>query len=161
MRRISLLFLVILAILVLSTCEEFDPQWAGKWVATVDTAVITLDLGKWEGTLTVENSDPPPEGATLTIVEGELDGDENTIIAEITSIYREFQDYPDETIDNPFFIILYITCPPDPNEFPGCLGLDYPCSASYTIEGDTITLTGDLILALTNKATNTLIATKL
>ena len=156
MKRIVFLILIIPAILMLSTCEEFDPQWAGKWVATVDTAVITLDLGKWEGTLTVENSDPPPEGATLTIVEGELDGDENTLIAEITSIQRDTND----PITNPYTIILFVTRP-DSEECRGCLGLSYPLSASYTIEGDTFKLWGDLILALTNNVTDTLIATKL
>ena len=157
MRRIVFLFLIIPAVLLLSTCEEFDPQWAGKWEATVGTAVITLDLGKWEGTLTV---DDPPADVKLTIVEGKLEGDDNTIVAEITSIYRKFQDDTEVTEDNPFSIALFVTCPPNPDDLPGCLGLNYPLSASYTIAGNEFTLSGDLILALTNNVTDTLIATK-
>ena len=90
MRRIRFLFLIILAVLLLSACEEFDPQWAGVWVddSTVTDVVIELDLRKWSGTLTVENSKPTAI-AKLTIVEASLDGDENTMIAEITSIYRK------------------------------------------------------------------------
>ena len=160
MRRIGLLFLIILGILLLSSCEEFDPQWAGVWVATIDQAVVTFNFSKWEGTLTVDDSDPAAE-VKQTIVEGKLDGDENTLIAEITSIYRKFQDDTDELITNSIGILLFVTCPSNPYDLPGCLGLNYPLSASYTIEGDTFTLWGDLILALTDKETNTLIATEL
>ena len=85
-----------------------------------------------------------------------LDGDENTIIAEIKSIKRD----TDDPIIDPITIILYVTCPSDPATMPGCLGLDYPLSASYTIEGNKFTLWGDLILALTNNETNILIAEK-
>ena len=159
MRRIVFLFLIISAVLLLSTCEEFDPQWAGRWEATIDTTDITLDLGKWEGTLTVDNSDPAAD-VKLTIVEGKLDGDENTIIAEITSLYRKFQDDTEKLVTEPFGIVMFIVCPPIPDDLPGCLGLNYPLSASYIIEGDTFKLWGDLILALTNNVTNTLVATK-
>jgi len=159
MRRIGLLFLIIPVVLLLSTCEEFDPQWDGLWVATIGQAVITLDLDKWEGTLTVDNSDPAAE-VKLTIAEGKLDGDENTLIAEITSMYQKYQDDTEKHITEPILIVLFVTCPSNPDDLPGCLGLNYPLSASYTIDGDKFTLWGDLILALTNNETHTLTATK-
>jgi hypothetical protein len=166
MRRIGFLLLIIPAILLLGTCEQFDPQWAGVWVddSTIDNVVITLDFSKWSGTLTVENIDniDPNVEVKRTIVQGSLDGDEDTLIAQITNICREFwdEDRDPDCITDPDFIFLYIVHPPDPDVCPDCLGLDWPCSANYKIEGNTITLWGDLILALTGKVSNTLIATK-
>jgi hypothetical protein len=162
MRRIGFLFLIILAILLLSTCEQFDPQWDGVWVddKTIDYVVITLDFSKWSGSLTVDNSDPTAE-VKQTIVEGYLDGDENTLIAKITSIYQKYQDDTEVLITDPITIYVFVITPPDPVDCPGCLGIEWPCSAAYKIEGDTITLTGDLIFALTNNVSNTLTATKL
>jgi hypothetical protein len=162
MRLIRFLFLIILAVLLLSTCEEFDPQWAGVWVddTTVPKVVITLDFNKWSGSLTVENNNPTAD-AKLTIVEGSLDGDENTLIARITSIYQEYWDGRDPVLmTDQNIIILYVTLPPDPGSCPGCLGIKWPCSAVYNIVGDTITLTGDIILALTENVSNTLTATR-
>jgi hypothetical protein len=164
MRRKGLLFLIIPAILLLSTCAEFDPQWAGIWVdnTTVPNVVITLDFSKWEGTLTVDNSDPPENGVQLTVVQGDLDGDENTLLAEITSIYQKYNDSEETevTITHPVTIYVFVITPPDPVDCPGCLGIEWPCSASYKIQGDTITLTGDLIVALTDGVSDTLTATK-
>jgi hypothetical protein len=162
MRRIGFLFLIIPAILLLSTCEQFDPQWDGVWVddKTIDYVVITLDFSKWSGSLTVDNSDPTAE-VKQTIVEGYLDGDENTLIAKITSIYQKYQDDTEVLITDPITIYVFVITPPDPVDCPGCLGIKWPCSAAYKIEGDTITLTGDLIFALTNNVSNTLTATKL
>jgi len=161
MRRIFLLFLIISAVLLLSTCEEFDPQWMGTWVATVDDVEITLDLEKWEGTVTVVNNDTAPLSgdALLTIIKGSLDGDETTMTATITYIYQEYKDVVDPLVtEDPFEIIYVVTTLPSIDcEY--CLGLKWPCSVSYVIEGDTITLTGELISALT-KGPNTLTATK-
>ena len=160
MRRIVLLFLIIPAILLLSTCEEFDPQWAGVWVddTTVPNVVVTLDLKKWEGILTVENSDPEAN-YPLMIVEGDLSGDEDRMIAEITSVYRKDKDGFEDHYVDPIVIYIFVITP-DSVDCPGCLGLDWPLSASYKIEGDTITLTGDLIYALTTELSNTLTATR-
>ena len=161
MRRFRLPLLIIPVILLLSTCEQFDPQWMGTWVATVDDDVITFDFDKWKGTVTVINNDPVPQpGDTLlTIVEGSLDGDENTLIATITYIYQEYQGVADPLVTaNPFEIIYVVTTPPS-DDCLYCLGLKWPCSVSYVIEGDTITLTGELISALT-KGPDTLTATK-
>jgi len=163
MRRFRLPLLIIPVILLFITCEQFDPQWMGTWVATVNDVVITLKLEKWEGTVTVVNNAPDhePEDAKLTIVEGSLDGDENTLIATITSIYEEYWDGTDRLVTDPIFIYLYVTMPPTtPPDPPGGLGLQWPCSASYVIEGDTITLIGQLISALTKNELDTLTATK-
>ena len=163
MRRIILLALIIPAVLLLSTCEEFDPQWNGVWVddTTVSDVVITLDFAKWSGTLRVENNDPTPEPdeAVLTIVEGSLDGDEDTLTATITYLYQEYGNgsfFEEDVIP---LIKLFVITAPDEN-CPKCLGIAWPCSAAYKIEGDTITLTGDIILALTEDASNKLTATK-
>jgi hypothetical protein len=161
MRRIGLLFLIIPAILLLSTCEQFDPQWAGVWVdnTTVSNAVITLDFSKWSGSLTVDNSDPNAE-VKLTIVDGYLDGDENTLIAEITRIYQKYKDGSELLTTDPLEIYAIVITPPDNVHCPFCLGLDWPCSVTYKIEGNTIILTGDLIFALTGQVSNQLTATK-
>jgi hypothetical protein len=147
--------------LLLSTCEEFDPQWNGVWVddTSVPNVVITLDFSKWSGILTVENSDAAAV-VEFTRAEGSLDGDEKTIIATITSIYQKYKDGSEVHITDPLMIYLYITTMPHPIDCPGCLGLEYPCSATYKIEGDTITLTGTLILAVTGNVADTLVATK-
>ena len=165
MRRFRLPLLIIPVILLLSTCEQFDPHWMGTWVddSPVPFVVITLVLDEWEGTVTVENSDPDhePKDAKRTVVKGSLDGDENTLIATITSIYEEYWDGTDRLVTDPIVIYLYVTMPPTtPPDPPGGLGLQWPCSASYVIEGDTITLIGQLILALTKNELDMLTATK-
>jgi len=134
----------------------------GTWVATVDDDVITFDFDKWKGTVTVINNDPDPQpGDTLlTIVKGSLDGDENTLIATITYIYQEYQGVADPLVTaNPLEIIYVVTTTPS-IDCPYCLGLKLPCSVSYVIEGNAITLTGELVFALTEKVSNTLTATK-
>ena len=146
MKRIFLPFLIIPAILFLSSCEQFDPQWAGVWVDedTLDDVVITLDFKKWEGTLTVQNSDANDE-VKLTVVEGELDGDEDTMLATIKSIYQEYWDpLHDPQLLTDIAAYVYITLKP-----PDGLGLDWPCSVYYEIEGNTLVLKGALIAALT------------
>jgi hypothetical protein len=160
MRRIGFLFLIILAILLLSTCEQFDPQWDGFWVddSTVPNAVITLDFSKWSGRVTVDNG--PDADVPLTIVDGYLDGDENTLVAEITRIYQKYKDGSELLATDPIEIYAIVITPPDDVHCPFCLGLDWPCSVTYEIEGDTIILTGDLIFALTGKVSNQLTATK-
>ncbi len=89
MRRFRLQFLIVPIILLISACEQFDPQWMGTWVddTTVPDTVITLDFDKWEGTVTVVNNDPSAT-IRLTDVEGSLNGDEDTILATITSLYQ-------------------------------------------------------------------------
>ena len=161
MKRFLLPLLVFLATLLLSTCDIFDPQWAGVWVddTTVDNVVITFDLEKWEGTVTVENNnDIPPPYAWLTIVKGDLDGDEDTLIATIRSIDQKNQDYPegfDEPLVYPFLLAYVKTAPPGGLGLPGLEN-----SVSYSIEGDTITITGQLILVLTNNESDTLTVVK-
>jgi hypothetical protein len=130
---------------------------------TIDNVVITLDFSKWSGTLTVENIEnlDPDVGVKRTIVQGSLDGDEDTIIAQITSICWEYwdEDKDEDCTTDQKMIIAYIVAPPGENNSGG-LGLDWPCSAKYKIEGDTIILTGDLILALTKNVWNSLTATR-
>jgi hypothetical protein len=135
----------------------FDPQWAGVWVdeKTVDKVVITFDLNKWEGIVTVQNNnDNPPPYAWLTIVKGDLDGDEDTLIATIRSIDQENQDYPDG-FDEPLvypLLLAYVTAdPPDGLGLPGLAN-----EVIYTIEGNELTLTGQLILVLTEGESDTL-----
>ena len=155
MRRKGLLFLIIPAILLLSTCEQFDPQWAGVWVDedSVDDTVITLEFRKWEGTLTVQNNDSNDE-VKMTVVEGKLDGDEDTMLATIESIYQEYWDpLRDPQLLTDVAAYVYITFTP-----PDGLGLDWPCSVYYEIGGNTLTLKGALITALTMGESDTLMA---
>jgi hypothetical protein len=158
MRRYLLPSLAFLASLLFSTCDTFDPQWAGVWVdkTTVDNVVITLDLEKWKGTVTVEdNNINPPPYAWLRIVKGDLDGDEDTLIATIRSIDQKDQNHPDgfdEPLVYPFLLAFVKADPPDGLGLPGLEN-----AVSYTIEGDTLTLTGQLILVLTGEK-DTLVA---
>jgi len=160
-RRYLLPGLAVIASLLLSTCEKFEPPWAGVWVdeKTVNKVEITFDLEKWEGTVTVvNNNDNPPPYAWLTIVKGDLDGDEDTMIATIRSIDQKNQDYPDG-FDEPLvypFLLAYVTA--DPPDGLGLPGLEN--AVSYTIEGDELTLTGQLILVLTENEADTLVAAK-
>lgn len=159
MRRYLLPSLAILTSLLCSTCNLFDPPWAGVWVddTTVDKVVITFDLEKWKGTVTVEdNNDNPAPYAWLTIVKGDLDGDEDTMIATIRSIYQKNQDYPDgfdEPLVYPWLLAIITADPPEGFGLPGLEN-----AVSYTIEGDTLTLTGQLILVLTKNESNSLMA---
>lgn len=146
MRRYAVIVLAILCIPLLSTCNPFDPQWVGIWVddETVPNVTITFDLGKDEGTVTVENSGSEAY-AWLTIVTGSLDGDEDTLIATIRSIYQENNDNPTGTTLTGFMLLVYATTPP-PDGL-GLAGLEN--SVSYSIVGDTITLKGELITVIT------------
>jgi hypothetical protein len=161
MRRYLLPSLALLSCLLYTRCETFDPQWAGIWVdnKTVDNVVITLEFEKWKGTVTVENdNDSPPPYAWLTVVRGGLDGDEDTLIATIRSIDQKNQDYPDG-FDEPLtgiLLMVYVTT--DPPDGLGLPGLDN--AVSYTIEGNTLKLTGQLILVLTENVSDTLTAVK-
>jgi hypothetical protein len=158
MKKLALPFFIILVILLLSTCETFDPQWMGVWVDenTVDNVTIRLELAKWEGVVTVKNNDPNGT-VKLTIVEGSLDGDEDTMLASITSLYQEYWDESDPVLlTDPILIYVYVTTAPDDVKCPGCFGLDWPCSVSYTIEGNKLTLVGPLISVLTDGASDTL-----
>ena len=161
MRRFRLPLLIIPVILLLSTCEQFDPQWMGTWVddTTVPDTVITLDFDKWEGTVTVENNDPAAT-IRLTVVEGSLNGDKDTILATITSLYQKYGDGSEILLTDPNLIFGYVVTPPDP-DCPTCLGLEWPCSVSYHIEGETITLTGPLVSVLTDGVSDTLVAERL
>jgi len=131
----------------------------GTWVdgTTVPDTVITLDFDKWEGTVTVRN-DNPAATIRLTVVEGSLNGDEDTIVATITRLYQKYGDESEILLTDPGTIFGVVVTPPDP-DCPFCLGLEWPCSASYEIKGDTITVTGELIFALT-KGYDTLRAVK-
>jgi len=152
MRRYRPGILAILIVCLLTTCNMFDPQWMGVWVdaTTVDQVTVTLDLGKDEGTVTVVNTDPDAE-TSLTIVEGSLEGDEDTITATITYLYAKRNDSPEpfET-DNPAFIEAYMRT----------LGVARTNSCSYTIEGNTFTIWGPLISVLTENVSDTLTAIK-
>ncbi|MBA7572797.1 hypothetical protein ES708_14583 [subsurface metagenome] len=152
MQRYRLQLLAIIVLFVFSACDTFDPQWIGIWVddSTVENVKVILDLGKDEGTVRVENSDPTAE-ISLTIVDGSLEGDEDTITATITYLYAEENDPPAvfET-KNRAMIEAYLRT----------LGVGRTNSCSYTIEGDTLTITGQLILVLTTNESDTLTAVK-
>ena len=163
MKKKFLPFLIVPDILLLYSCEEFDPQWNGLWKddTTITDVVITLDFAKWSGTLKVENNNPTPEPdeAVLTVVEGSLDGDEDTLTASITYLYQEYGDGSSLEETRPLAIYVFVTTVRD-DSCPKCLGIDWPCSVAYNIEGNRITLTGDIILALTDYVSNTLTATR-
>jgi len=163
MKKLALPILGFMVILLLSTCDTFEPQWMGTWQddETVEGVVITLNFSKWEGTVRVQNNDSN-DTVKLTVVDGSLDGDENTLIATIKSIYQEYWDPQlDPQLLTEIALYVFVITPPDPNDCPTCLGLEWPCSVSYHIEGETITLTGPLVSVLTDGVSDTLVAERL
>jgi hypothetical protein len=153
MRRPRLVLLASLVVCILSACNMFDPQWMGVWVddSTVLDVKVTLDLGKDEGTVTVVNSDPSADTA-LTIVEGSLDGDEDTITATITYLYAESNDDPPKVLETESSAII--------EAYMRTLGVARTNSCSYAIEGNIFTIRGPLIRVLTVNVSDTLTAVK-
>ena len=152
MKRFQVIFLAILIVCVLSACDTFDPQWIGVWVDDSDEHItVTLDLGKDEGTVKVENTDPVAR-FSLTIVSGPLDGDEDTMTATVTYLYAVPNNPPGEIIEeeNPTMIEVVLAT----------LGIGRTNSCSYTIEGNKLIISGHLITVLTENRTNTLTAIK-
>jgi len=157
MGRYRFVLLAIILSLLLSTCAQFDPQWIGTWVddKTVEYVTITLDLGEDEGTLTVDNAAPDAK-TTKSIIKGSLKGDEDTLTATISSIYAETNENLNGFTMTGALLEAYVTTePPDGLGLPGLTN-----SVSYRIEGNTMTLTGQLIIVLTEGQSDTLTAIK-
>jgi hypothetical protein len=158
MRRYRFVLLAIILSLLLSTCAQFDPQWMGTWVddTTVRYVTITLDLGEDEGTLTVDNENLDAK-TMKSIIKGTLEGDEDTLTATISSIYAETKLNQDGITLTGALLEAYVTTEPDD----GGLGLPgLTNSVSYHIEGNTMTLKGELISVLTEGQSDTLTAVK-
>lgn len=142
-------FLAILIVGVLGACNMFDPQWIGIWVDDSDENVtVELNFSKDEGTVTVDNTAPEARFA-LMIVKGPLDGDEDTMTATITYLYALQNDPPNPPIvieeDNPTKIEWILAT----------LGIGRTNSCSYSIDGDTMTVTGHLVEVLTSGKADT------
>ena len=152
MRRLRTELLAIIVVCLLSACDMFDPPWIGIWVddSTVPNVKVTLDLGKDEGTVTVDNSDPAAD-TSLTVVEGSLDGDEDTITATVTYLYAVQNDPPlIFEMENRAIIEAYLRT----------RGVARTNSCGYTIEGDIFTIWGQLISVLTENESDYLKAVK-
>jgi hypothetical protein len=152
MKQFQVIFLAVLMVCVLSACDVFDPQWMGVWVDDSDQySTVTLDLGKDEGTVTVENTDLMAR-FSLTIVKGPLDGDEDTMTATITYLYAVPNNPPGAVIeeDTPTMIEIVLAT----------LGIGRTNSCSYRIEENILIISGQLINVLTENRTDTLTAVK-
>lgn len=155
MRRYRPGILAILIVCLLTTCNVFDPQWMGVWVDDSDQySTVTLDLGKDEGTVTVENTAPEAKYA-LMIVKGPLDGDEDTMTATITYLYAVPNNPPGDPIEEENRTMIEIIL--------ATLKIGRTNSCSYTIQENKLIkliISGQLINVLTENRTDTLTAVK-
>ena len=126
MKWFQIRYLAILMVCVLSACNVFDPQWIGVWVDdSYEYSTVTLDLGKDEGTVKVENTAPEAKYA-LMIVKGQRDGDEDTMTATITYLYAVPNNPPGDPIEEENLTMIEIIL--------AALKIGRTNSCSYTIE---------------------------
>lgn len=144
MKRI-LLLLVCVAALLWVACEEEAPDYVGTWEDDTTLAAaattVTFDLDADEGTILIDKT----VGDDI-LIEGNLDKSGSTLTATITQI----------TVgSNPPLTGAGL------DAYLVGLGLTTANDFTYSVAGDTLTITGDLIFALTTGFTDTLVATRI
>ena len=144
MKKISLLLACLLALLV-TACPVIPPDYVGLWVDSTTLlglgTTVTFNLSADEGTITIVS----PVPANDPVFTANLVQDGTTLTATITALSVGGAAVPDALVD-------------------GALALKGIASRTqsftYSVVGDTLTITGTLILALTGSLTNTLTAVK-
>lgn len=146
MKKLAL-FLLCMIGLLLAGCE-LTPDYVGIWVDATTLAlagtVVTFDLEADAATITIDNV-----GDDVVVV-GTLEKSGSTLTATITQITVGTTVYSGTALD----LFLAAMIPP----------LTRVNTFTYSVVGDTLTITGDLILALTaafpGGAKDTLVATR-
>ena len=133
MKRIALTLIILPFIL---SCESLVPAYEGSWVdsTSIPGWTVTLEFQLGEFSITVETYDPIRELTVSTVTSGVIRASSTTMIATITG-----QSFEDIELSDPE-LHAYLA-------FIG--GNEY--SASYDVEGDTLTISGDLITAVLNQ----------
>ena len=146
MKKFALLLLCLLALLFVS-CEEEPAAYVGVWEdsTTLSAAftVVTFDLGADEGTITIDYQPPNPKADSDVVITGTLSSSGSTLTATITAIsVGGLPLTPDAAID----AFLAGLTPPQGrvNDF------------TWSVSGNTLTISGDLISALTSGVFSTL-----
>jgi hypothetical protein len=144
MKKISLLLACLLALLWVA-CDVNPPDYIGVWVDSTTLAAglttVTFDLSADEGTITIDK----PVGDDVE-VNGTLEKTNSTLTATITQVTVGAVVYTGPALD----AFLFALTP----------SLTTVNTFTYSVVGDTLTITGDLIDALTGGLTDTLTATK-
>jgi hypothetical protein len=144
MKKFALLLFCLLVLSMIG-CETEPPDYVGVWVDSdtlaADFTKVTFDLKSDEGTITIE----PPSPAPATVITGTLEKSGSTLTATITAI----------SVGG---------APQDVDIYLGLLLLTRENTFTYSVSGNTLTITGALIAALTATATggpySTLVGTR-
>ncbi len=136
--------IIFVTILVLiSSCDLSTPDYVGTWVGKstdpVTVRIITIELEADEFTLTIDTENPKPSEPYKRVVAGNLSVKANTMTATITSIVDDGKKLDDALLQALFALI----------------GGDTH-KATYSINGDTMILSGQLLILLTGQTNLTL-----
>ena len=133
-----------LIIISAASCFLFTPDYVGTWVdsTTVPGTTITLEFERDEFVVTVDFPEPHPD----TVARGTLERNRDTLTATLISLDHRGQVYTGAALETVLINLL---------KLPGTEN-----SVTYSISGDTLTITGELILILTEKESDTLTAVK-
>jgi hypothetical protein len=126
----------------MSSCDLSTPDYVGTWIdnSTVPGKTITAELEADEFTLTIDTENPMPLEPHIRIVTGTLSVRGNTMTATITGIIDDGNELDDALLQAIFALI----------------GGDTH-NALYSIDGDTMILSGQLLILLTGQTDLTLI----
>ena len=132
---------VIIFFLVIS-CHVPTPDYVGSWVdsSTVPGTTITVVLKADNFTITIDTENPKPPAPYRRVVTGSLKSDGSTLIATIKGVKND-----GVALDDPSLQALFALIGGDTH------------NATYSIEGDTMTLSGFLLMLLTGQTHLTLI----
>jgi hypothetical protein len=126
---------------LISSCDLSTPDYVGTWVdkSTVSGTTITVELEADEFTLTIDTENPTPPTPHRRVVTGTLTVKGNTMAATITGIIEDGKKLDDALLQAIFALI----------------GGDTH-NATYSIVGDTMILSGQLLIQLTGQTLLTL-----
>ena len=131
----------VIFVLVIS-CYVPTPDYVGSWVdsTTVTGTTITIVLKTDTFTITIDTENPKPPAPYRRVVTGSLKSDGSTLIATIKGVKND-----GVALDDPSLQALFALIGGDTH------------TATYSIEGDTMTLSGFLLVLLTGQTHLTLI----